>query len=482
MSPSPFIILVALEAEWPKRTDIPLVHLNTSPCLQQSPIMVLVTGVGMHHAQNAASFIKRQCPNATVLNIGTCGRPSQDVPLFSAVHINRYRYRNQTLDDATPIPFLSPTLPTAGLETLDQPFCDSRDCTDMEGFAYANAFQNTDITFCCIKIISDHAPCSRSEFKQRLRHVHTTIEHVLQTFWTDQRQSVSVVIPSYNRANVLKRTLDSVLQQTRPADHIIVVDDGSTDETATLLKPFSGQIDYQPLPVRSGVSLARQHGIACSTTDWICFLDSDDVWQPDKLRHQLIYLQQHPFYALCQSNETWIRHGQPLAQKKYHHKHEGWQFTPSLERCMISPSSVIMHRTLCQAYPFDPFFPVCEDYELWLRITRRFPVGLCATADLIKYGGHPDQLSHRYPVMDHFRLLALLKQLEDPRPHIREAILNTIIEKANILHLGAAKRQLTQRCAFYERVLAAAKTDLNAVTTVSTPIRALANKNRSLGA
>ena len=129
--------------------------------------------------------------------------------------------------------------------------------------------------------------------------------------------TVSVIIPTYNRAHTLGRAIDSVLHQTHPADEIIIVDDGSTDDTAALLENYSDLIHLEQK--NAGVSTARNTGIAQASSSWIALLDSDDEWLPSKLQHQLATIAEQPDTRICHSDEIWIRNGRRVnpGQKAY---------------------------------------------------------------------------------------------------------------------------------------------------------------------
>ena len=260
-----------------------------------------------------------------------------------------------------------------------------------------------------------------------------------------QSEQVSVIIPVYNRAKLVTRAIDSVLKQTRPPLEIIVVDDGSTDETPDVLRQYGSKIKIIR-QAHGGVSAARNRGIRSSRGQWIALLDSDDEWLPKKLAMAEEFHHAHPEYLIFQSEEIWIRKGKRVNPKKKHRKYGGWIFKQSLPLCIVSPSAVIFHRSLLeQVGLFDESFPVCEDYDLWLRVAKKFPVGLDERAGIIKYGGHEDQLSHQYWGMDYFRVLAMEKHIDDAHlaSDLKEALLKEILSKLNVLLTGYKKRNKT---------------------------------------
>ena len=186
---------------------------------------------------------------------------------------------------------------------------------------------------------------------------------------------ISVVIPTYNRNHTLKRAIDSVLRQTYKNFELIVVDDGSTDKTVESLSCYKEKIHLIKLGKNHGVSLARNVGIHASKGEYVCFLDSDDEWLEDKLQRQVNLLSQKK-YNLIHGEEIWIRNGKRVNQKKIHQKYGGWIFEKCLPRCLISPSAAMANKkVLLELGGFDEEFPVCEDYDLWAKITSRYEVG-----------------------------------------------------------------------------------------------------------
>jgi glycosyltransferase involved in cell wall biosynthesis len=263
---------------------------------------------------------------------------------------------------------------------------------------------------------------------------------------------ISVVIPTYNRAHFLPRALDSVLGQTVPALEVLVVDDGSRDDTEALMRQRYPQVRYLKQP-NSGVSRARNLGIAAAKGDWIALLDSDDAWLPTKLATQCAILRDHPSARLCHTEEIWIRSGRRVNRMEKHAKSGGYIFKACLPRCVVSPSASILHRSLIEEFGnFDESLPACEDYDLWLRICATEPVAFVGTPQIEKYGGHEDQLSRQHWGMDRFRVQALEKIIDAGRLQAddRAAARETLVRKTQILSTGARKRGNPERAAYFE--------------------------------
>ena len=264
----------------------------------------------------------------------------------------------------------------------------------------------------------------------------------------------TVIIPTYNRKETLCHALDSVLSQTVPAQSVIVVDDGSTDETGAMLEQVYPQVTVLTQD-NQGVSAARNRGISATVTPWIALLDSDDRWLPKKIEQQFEAIQNAPTTRLFHTEEIWIRNGVRVNQMKKHRKSGGDVFARSLELCCISPSSVLMHRTLFEQYGlFDTELPACEDYDLWLRIAAGEAVGFVTEPLTVKYGGHADQLSRAHWGMDRFRVYAIEKLLLGGTLNAEQAerARQTLVKKLDILSNGARKRgQLDDVAAYQEK-------------------------------
>ncbi len=255
---------------------------------------------------------------------------------------------------------------------------------------------------------------------------------------------ISVIIPTYNRADFVLEAIESVLNQTYQNFELIVVDDGSTDETEEKVqKSFPNKLSFIKQP-NQGVSSARNTGIQSSNGDWIAFLDSDDYWLPKKLDIQTMFLQKNQSALICQTEEIWIRKDKRVNQKKIHKKHSGLIFEYCLPLCIVSSSSVIIKRELLDRVGgFDTNLPACEDYDLWLRIAKDHPIYFIDEPLIIKRGGRSDQLSHQYWGMDRFRVHALVNLLESNilNQAQKELTLLELEKKCNILIQGFLKRK-----------------------------------------
>ena len=268
---------------------------------------------------------------------------------------------------------------------------------------------------------------------------------------------VSVVIPTHQRLPMLQEAVASVRAQTLPSKQLelIVVDDGSDDGTWSWLQ---GQQDLQPLrhDHRRGPSAARNTGAAAARSELLAFLDSDDLFRPDKLARQLELLDVSADLGLCHSDEIWLRSGKELRQLPRHEKRGGWIFEHCLPMCRISPSAAVIRRPVFEALGgFDESLEVAEDYELWLRLTCRHEVGFIAAPLTIKRGGHADQLSAKYGQIEKFRIAALRRVLAHGAlsPEQRAAALMTLRDKCEIHARGCDKRGKAEEAARY-RVLA----------------------------
>ncbi|MCK9473827.1 glycosyltransferase family A protein [Sulfurimonas sp.] len=250
---------------------------------------------------------------------------------------------------------------------------------------------------------------------------------------------ISVVIPTYNRYDALKRALNSVYTQTLKPKEVIIIDDGSTDKTSQIKNLFPNiKYSYQK---NSGVSSARNLGIKNSTCEWIAFLDSDDEWHVDKLKHHAEFHKNYPKVHMSYTNEKWIRDALEVKVPKKFHKFGGDIFIKCLSHCIIAPSAAFMKKEIFTYVGyFDESLEVCEDYDMWLRVSLQNEIGLIAETLCIKYGGCDDQLSAKHWGMDRFRVRALEKLLDLALPKDKkDAVIETLVQKYTLLLKGAIK-------------------------------------------
>jgi glycosyltransferase involved in cell wall biosynthesis len=268
---------------------------------------------------------------------------------------------------------------------------------------------------------------------------------------TGKNPLISVIIPTYNRGWIIKEAIDSVLAQEYINYELIVVDDGSTDDTHDILNSY--QKNFLVLRQNNkGVSAARNRGLAAASGRLIAFLDSDDTWLPQKLSQQVDFFQSNPDALICQTEEIWIRNNVRVNPKKRHKKPSGMIFEPSLSLCLVSPSAVMIKRNLFEEVGlFDETLPACEDYDLWLRISCRHPVHLIDTPLIIKRGGYDDQLSAS-PGLDKFRIKAIEKVIESGLLSAAQyqTAVEILKEKCYIYASGCRKRGRTGEAAYYE--------------------------------
>jgi len=266
---------------------------------------------------------------------------------------------------------------------------------------------------------------------------------------------VSVVIPAFNRWRLLAEAIDSVLAQSYRDFELIVVDDGSSDATASELAKLASRLQFF-VTERRGVSAARNLGVSQSRGYYIAFLDSDDLWLNSKLERQTRFMDEHPEFHICQTDEIWIRNGVRVNPRAVHQKPSGDIFSSSLELCLVSPSAVMMTKALFdRTGGFDEAFPVCEDYDLWLRISAQHQVPLIPDRLTIKRGGHADQLSRSIWGMDRYRILALQKVLRSDLDRSQEAaVLKMLRHKVAIIAAGARKRGREQEAQNLEAIVA----------------------------
>ena len=399
-------------------------------------VIFVITGVGLEASMEAAEWIRDNIAPTYIVNIATTASLNKSIEQGVWVTPNIIaNSKGIKVDLDTRLPFmiskymkrvvggkmLSVTEPLIGND--ESPV--GADFVDMESFAQASVFKDTPTSFHVVKMVTDHGGAeAEADYTNFLPKVRDGVEKMTAFLSVKDEPDISVIIPVYNRADRITGCVESVLAQTLNPKEVIVVDDGSTDGTKTLLESYGSDITLFVNKHNKGVSFARNRGVEVTQGQWLAFLDSDDRWKPKKLESQWEFIKSYPFYSIIQGEEIWYRNGVRVNPHLHHKKPEGWIFNKSLERCLVSPSSVMMKKELFNDYgPFDESLPACEDYDLWLAITREHPVGLDPAQTVIKHGGHEDQLSARYPAMDRFRVEALQKALDrETDPHFVEQI------------------------------------------------------------
>lgn len=268
-----------------------------------------------------------------------------------------------------------------------------------------------------------------------------------------EKPLISVIIPTYNRGWIVKDAVESVLRQDFVDFELLVIDDGSTDNTADVLQAITG--DFRVIRQENrGVSSARNRGIRESGGDLIAFLDSDDAWLPQKLSAQFAFFRRHPQALICQTEEIWIRNGKRVNPGKRHQKLSGMIFEPSLHLCLVSPSAVMVRRQLfTEVGLFDEALPACEDYDLWLRISRQHPIYLIDKPLIIKKGGHADQLS-RTASLDKYRIQSITRLLKSGAlsKEQKKVAIGVLIKKIDIYTAGCRKRGRLRECSRYQAI------------------------------
>jgi glycosyltransferase involved in cell wall biosynthesis len=265
---------------------------------------------------------------------------------------------------------------------------------------------------------------------------------------------VSVIIPTFNRFPMLCEAIESVLAQTNPDFELIVIDDGSIDETGSVREIYRDRLHYIHQENR-GASAARNLGAAEAGGNLICFLDSDDLWLPGKIEVQKSLMEEDPEILISYTEEIWYRRGVRVNPGKKHAKFSGWIFEKCLPLCIISPSSVMIQKKLFERVGgFDESLPVCEDYDLWLRISKDVPVHLIEESLIIKRNGHSGQLSASDWGFDRYRVQSIARILENgDLNEIQASSARMVMKmKCRILSKGFLKRGNIKKADYYERL------------------------------
>jgi len=244
---------------------------------------------------------------------------------------------------------------------------------------------------------------------------------------------VSVIVPLFNKRELIRTTLDSAIAQSRPADEILVIDDGSTDGSGDLVRHLPG-IRYER-QANAGPAAARNRGIALAGGDVIAFLDADDRWTPDKLERQLAFMESHPDVAWCASNHRSVRPG--VAPRVAHPDagedwtvHADW-FVAHAERDRMLTSGVLVRRAaLLSSGGFDESIAFGQDGELWTRIALEHPAyGFCGT-----------------PLFDYLDVDGSVSKPGRRRFECRRAVVRLHLERSRRLSHAGYRRYARRKC------------------------------------
>ena len=247
---------------------------------------------------------------------------------------------------------------------------------------------------------------------------------------------VSVIIATYNRYPMLLEALSSVREQTYPRIQCVVVDDGSTDGTAQISS--AQDIQYIGIKHTGFPGRVRNIGAQKATGTLLAFLDSDDLWMPDKSEKQVRFLKDHPDIHICHTREIWKRGARIISQTGQRHNRSGNIFEDCLKKCIVGPSTVVLTKELFMDIgAFHPDLEIAEDYELWLRISAKYAFGYIDEPLIIKRAGHADQLSAKHGQIEIFRIRALLEEITS----------NVFTD----VQMALARKELARKCRIYAR-------------------------------
>ncbi|HQZ82453.1 MAG TPA: glycosyltransferase family A protein [Pyrinomonadaceae bacterium] len=222
-------------------------------------------------------------------------------------------------------------------------------------------------------------------------------------------EKVSVIIPTYNYGRFIGEAIESVLAQTCPPAEIIVVDDGSTDGTAEVVAAFGDRVRYIRQE-NSGVSAARNRGVASSSGEFIAFLDADDIWEPTKLEKQLAKFAEDRGIGLvhCGMREFDSETGATIATHLDGLEGSVWRELILWEGpTIIGPGGtiVVSRQALDEVGGFDTRLKNGEDWEFCVRVARRFKVGF-VPALLVDYRSHGTNATNNIAEMERSTLIA----------------------------------------------------------------------------
>ncbi|MDA7429628.1 glycosyltransferase family A protein [Primorskyibacter aestuariivivens] len=213
------------------------------------------------------------------------------------------------------------------------------------------------------------------------------------------RQSISAIVTTYNSAAFVARALDSIRAQTVPVDQIIVVDDGSSDDTVRIVRGIEGVEIIQQ--ANAGPGAARNAGLRAATGSLIAFLDADDQWCADKTALQRDYLARHPGTVAVSGGKLWRNDAGSTTRSYPYSARQRSDLRRNLPvtNCVGNPSMTMIRKSALEAVGgFDAGILWGQDWDLWIRLLEVGDIGFVAT-DVIEYSWHGSNHSHRNPVL-----------------------------------------------------------------------------------
>ncbi len=270
---------------------------------------------------------------------------------------------------------------------------------------------------------------------------------------------VSVIIPVYNRFEMAKEAVSSVIGQTYQKLEVIIVDDGSMDMTSTLAIYFGddSRVKYLKINHNGMPGFVRNKGVEISSGKYLAFLDSDDLWVDSKLEKQISFLEKNSAYKVVHTREAWVRNGKIISQSGFNHKRIGNIFSDALVKCILGPSTIMLEADLYKKLGgFRDDLEIAEDYELWLRLTDTNSIGYIDEPLITKRAGHVGQLSEKYGQIEIFRIRGLQKLVEQSyfKSGNQQLAEKELANKCRIYAAGCRKRKKNDEAEVYESLAA----------------------------
>ena len=198
---------------------------------------------------------------------------------------------------------------------------------------------------------------------------------------TSKTPVIDLVMTTYNRAELLPQAIESLLKQSLEDFHLIIVDDGSMDETQSVLKNYSKQ-DKRITTIQqsnSGLAAARNRGVKQARGEYLCFMDDDDISHPQRLEKQLAYLRQQPHIDACICNMALFhQEGKIKKEVKTHSstRHNSNMMDVPCPWLVLNATTMMTRRSFQNMKGYRPFFHCAEDYDLSLRFQEQFNAGV----------------------------------------------------------------------------------------------------------